>query len=275
MNSAEILKELERLTPKVPRAALQAAIRQKEKVIPGLLAALDRVNANADAISKDPEYVLHIHVVHLLAQFREPSALKPFLRLFSRLSDLAEYEPEYFTDVSGSRILASVSHGNAESLLETVAGENNNQIVRRSALEAISLLAIWRQTPKAKVIGCYRELFRSRLARPGDPRIWTGVVSAADDLKARELLPEIRSAYQAGLVDTDELSLEYVEKSLTRHGDALRRHFAEKNPPITSAIDEFKAWLRYREEEENEREEELRLSASLTSLNPQAKPENN
>ncbi|HKS38116.1 MAG TPA: DUF1186 domain-containing protein [Verrucomicrobiae bacterium] len=268
MKPADILKKLERLPRQAPRAALDAAIRQKAALVPKLLAALDHVTVNAGTLLRDPQYVLHIHALLLLAQLRERDALKPMLPLFSLLGDMDSYESEYFIDIPGLRILASVSQGNIGLLLETAAGENNNPFLRCTAIEAMALLAIWGRAPRAQVIGRHRELLRSRLARPGDPLIWAGVVSSAFDLKARGLLPEIRAAFKAGLVNTDAVSLDFVEKGMTTEGDALRRRYVEMHPPITSAIEEFKAWQRYREREEKEKQDEEALLSDARRLFP-------
>ena len=62
MNSGAILRQLERLTPGAPRAALEAAMKQKGALIPELLALLDQVTGNMATVVEDLGFVLHIPV---------------------------------------------------------------------------------------------------------------------------------------------------------------------------------------------------------------------
>ncbi len=248
MNSAAILKQLERLTPVAPRAALEAAMKQKETLIPELLAVLDRVTGNMATVVEDPGFVLHIHALHLLAQFRVRTALQPALRFFARLSDAADAADDevlYVLDERGARILASLSHGEMEPLLQVAENEDLNYYLRSISLDAIALMATWGETPREKAIDCYREMFHCRLARPGNSQVWFALVAAAYDLNGQELLPEIRAAFQAGLVKEYDIGLEYVQKGFATRGEALTRELAREKPPITNAIDEFEGWLRF------------------------------
>jgi len=249
MNSAAILKQLERLTHSAPRAALEAAIKQKKTLIPELLAVLDRVTKKIATVIEDHGFVLHSHALYLLAQFRERTALQPALRFFALLSeeaDPADDEAVHVFEQWGPRILASLSHGEIEPLLQVAEDEDLTYSLRSIALDAIALMAAWGETPREKAIACYREMFHSRLARPGNSLVWFALVAAAYDLNGQELLPEIRAAFQAGLVKEYDIRMEYVEKGFAKHGEALTRELAREKPPITSAIDEFEGWLRFR-----------------------------
>ncbi|MEK7675804.1 MAG: DUF1186 domain-containing protein [Verrucomicrobiota bacterium] len=83
MTAAEILRQLEPLGPKPPRKALRAAVAQKDAIIPELIAALDRVTAQAGELLKIDGYMLPIYALCLLAEFRDPRAFEPIRRFFS------------------------------------------------------------------------------------------------------------------------------------------------------------------------------------------------
>ncbi len=278
MNSAAILQQLERLTPGAPRAALEAAMKQKETLTPELMAVLARVTGNMATVVEDPGFVLHLHALFLLAQFRERTALQPALRFFARLSDAADVaddEVVYVLDESGARILASLSHGEMEPLLQVAEDEDLNDYLRSISLDAIALMAAWGQMTREKAIAGYREMFHSRLARPGNSLVWFSLVSAALDINAQELLPEIREAFQAGLVEEVDITLDFVKDGFAERGAALTRELAREKPPISNAIDEFEGWLRFRRRIRNYNIPVLLDSTVKLSFEPGQNPPNN
>jgi hypothetical protein len=67
MTIPEILKDLELYTGRFPRAALVAAIAQREAIIPELLKALEAVAQDPAAFAKKRDYMLHLFAFFLLA----------------------------------------------------------------------------------------------------------------------------------------------------------------------------------------------------------------
>ena len=74
MTISEILKELEPCTERFPKAAMQAAIEQREAITPELLRVLENAAENPVKVVAQPDYMLHLFALYLLAQFREKRA---------------------------------------------------------------------------------------------------------------------------------------------------------------------------------------------------------
>ena len=77
MTIPAILEKLTPYTGRFPKAAVQAAIAQREAITPHLLQALEDV-ANAPAeFAGRKDYMLHTFATYLLAQFREKERPAP------------------------------------------------------------------------------------------------------------------------------------------------------------------------------------------------------
>jgi hypothetical protein len=244
-----ILQQLARLTPALPRKALQAAVEQREAIVPELLKALERAGSDAKAVAADPQDMLHVYASYLLAQFRETRAYAPLINLLSLPEELLADLIGDIVTADGSRILASVCGGDVAPLMKLAEDERVNQQVRGVAIETWAVLVAWGQKNKAEAVDYYRALFRSRLPKPGLPYVWAALVIACCSLNASELLPEIRQAYEEGLVGTDTISLKDVEEVFAQHGDDLVKRFLETHPPITDTVGEFSRWASFREKE--------------------------
>jgi hypothetical protein len=244
-----ILQQLARLTPALPRKALQAAVQQREEIVPELLKALERASSDANAVVADSQDMLHVYASYLLAQFREPRAYAPLVKLLSLPEELlADLLGDIVTS-DGSRILASVCDGDVAPLMKLAEDENINQQVRGEAIETLAVLVVWGEKTKQETVGYYRELFRGRLPKPGLPYVWAALVIACCSLNASELLPEIRQAYEEGLVGADTISLKNVEEAFALHGEELSKRFLERHPRITDTAREFTRWASFREKE--------------------------
>ena len=83
MTIPAILEKLTPYTGRFPKAAVQAAIAQRDAITPHLLQALEDV-ANAPAeFAGRKDYILHTFATYLLAQFREKRAYAPLVRILA------------------------------------------------------------------------------------------------------------------------------------------------------------------------------------------------
>ena len=83
MTISEILKELEPYTGHFPKAAMRAAIEQREAITPELLRVLENAAENPVKIAAQQGYLLHVFALYLLAQFREKRAYPLIVKMFS------------------------------------------------------------------------------------------------------------------------------------------------------------------------------------------------
>jgi hypothetical protein len=243
MTTSEILQQLERIGSRPPTEALHAAVEQKESMIPELISALNRVTEHPADYVADVNYTLYIYALYLLAQFREPRALEPFLKFFSLPGELA---PELTGDLlteNGAELLASVCAGNPEPLLRLAQDEAVNDLVRGQAVLGLVAQAAWGERSCEEAIETLRQLFVGGLSRPGRPHVWAELVAAVCYLNAAQLLPEVRQVFQQRLVDEEVVTYRHAEDLLCTSNDRMLQGFAERHPPITDTAAFVAQWI--------------------------------
>jgi hypothetical protein len=261
MSVPEILKQLDTLPNQADfapyAAALRAAVAHRDAITSELIAAIDRVSADADPYLEHSDRCLHLFAIYLLAQFRETGALDCFVRFFSLPGDQALDLTGDLVTESGAAVFASVCGGDPAPLLRLARDETVNEFVRGQAIDALLVQSTWGERPREAVIADLRGLFSS-LPKPGNDFVWAALVGAVDTFNAMELLPEVRQAFAEGLVDEAIIGLDDIDPSEPRrprsypHPSAEERFrwFRERNAPI-DAIKECSAWLCFQDENED------------------------
>ena len=207
MEVRQILAELEYHRGPFPRQALADAVDNREAVIPELLSALERSIKSFADITDQPDYMLHLYAMYLLAQFREPRAYPLIVQFFSIPGSAAiDVTGDIVTEDLG-RILASVSCGDDSLIKSLVENENVNEYVRDAALRALVTLVACGEKPRIEVIGYFYELFNGGIRREFS-HVWDGLVSASTDLYPEELYHDIEQCYREDLVEPFFTSLD-------------------------------------------------------------------
>jgi hypothetical protein len=236
MTIPEILKALELHTGAFPREAMQTAIRQREAITPELLRVVEAVAEEPAAYASRKDYMLHLFALFLLAQFREPRAYGPLVKMCRLPEKTAE---DLFGDIVTdglNRILASVYDGDPAPLHTLIENEAVYDFVRGAALNALVILAFAGRMPKEEVAGYFRSLFQGKLARTAS-FVWDELVCCVADLRAPELLEDARQACAEELVDPRVADFDGIERDSGRE--------PELNPSavlITDAIAEMEKW---------------------------------
>lgn len=235
-----------------------AAAEQRESIVPELIAAIDRVTDDPQAYQARRDSCLHDFALYLLAQFREPRALDAVVRFLLLPGDLSLDLTGDMVTEDGALILASVCGGDPTPLLRLALNETVNPFVREQAIRGLLVQEVWGERPREALLTDLRSLF-AQLARPGDSYIWAALVGAVCDLDLRELLPEVRQAYAAEIVDENIVgSLRDAEGELgaapPRHsgmstGEQRVLDFKERHVPV-NAVNGCSTWLCFRNEEE-------------------------
>jgi len=262
VTTKEILQQLQHLPDRADfapyEAALSAAAEQREAIVPELIAAIDRVTNDPHTYQAQCGSCLHFFAFYLLAQFREPQALDAFVRFLSLPGDLSlDLAGDTITE-DGATLLASVCGGNPTPLLRLALNEEVNPFVREQAALGLMVQEVWGERPREALLADLRSLF-AQLTRPGDPYVWAALVGAVCDLNLRELLPEVREAYAAKIVDENVVgSLRDAEGELgaapprflgMRTSEQRVLDFKESHVPI-DAVAGCSIWLCFRDEEE-------------------------
>jgi hypothetical protein len=244
MTIPEILKELEPYTGRFPMKAMQAAIEQREAIMPELLRVLEAVAEDPVKFVEREDYMLHDFALFLLAQFREKRAYAPIVKMFSAPGE-TPFDLFGDTVTEGlSQILASVYDGNPAPLRGLVESEQVNEFVRSAALDTFLVLEHTGQMPRAEVVEYFRSLFHGKLQRTHS-YAWDGLVCAVADLPASELLEEVRQAYADGLVDDTVADLAGIERDIASPKPRRR----DRQHLITDAIAEMEWWASFHPED--------------------------
>jgi Protein of unknown function (DUF1186)/SEC-C motif len=263
MTITEILKELEFYTGRFPKKAMRAAVEQREAVTPELLRVLESVAGDPEKFAERKDYMLHMFALFLLAQFRERRAYPLVTKIVSAPGE-TPFDLFGDTITEGlSRIFGSVYNGDPAPLQNLVENETANDYVRSAALDAFLVLKDSAQMPREEVVTYFRRLFGGKLAKKHS-HAWNGLVCAAADLPAPELLEDIRRAYDDGLVDPGFAELEGIERNLLRHGQEHRGDYTV----ITDAMAEMEWWASFHPEDSVPRKQvgpESRIPASSST----------
>ena len=210
MEIKEILSELEYNRGYFPYEAVQAAITQKEKIIPELLKILENVEKNIHQIKEQPNYMAHIYAMFLLAQFREKRAYPLIVDIFSHPGDTSGKIGGDFMCEDLARVLASVCHGDTTLIKQLIENRNADEYVRDAGLKALLVLVTNGEATREEVIDYYRSLFRGKLEKEHS-MVWNSLASCSSHLCAKELYEDIKKAYEDNLVDPFFIGLEDVD----------------------------------------------------------------
>jgi hypothetical protein len=243
----EILEELRELRGYFPIEAVEAAIERRDEMVPELLRILDDAADRPAELLARPAEMAPIYALYLLAQFREPAAYPRIVRLF-RLPDEAgvELTGELATDAL-DRMLATLNFGDLQPIYDLIEDPGVNDWVRGAGLEALEEMVVLGQLSREEAVGYLGELFGGKLERD-DSTVWSCLVSVATDLHATELAPQVRRAFDDGLVDRYMVTREEVEEELAEpRGVVLRRTRRRCKGPIDDVVKEMSWWACFHE----------------------------
>jgi hypothetical protein len=202
MPDAEVyatLQTLERFSGHYEREAVDAAIARREEITPHLIACLEKVAADPDAILGDEDYYLYIYAVMLLGHFRETRAHRAIVDVFS-LPDDAAYK--LFGDLTTEDlpiILFNTCGGNFDLIKSLIHNRQADDYVRGSAAQALAYAVAAGQLPRGEALTFFSTLFTGEEAAP-DSSFWDLIADCILDLQPQELMPLIEEADERGLV---------------------------------------------------------------------------
>ncbi len=215
------------------REALSAGENFRVELAAQCLAELERCVADPKATAAGDVSFL-MHSLYLLAQWREASAWPAFRKLFSLPGDIAyDLLGDVITE-GGSFLLAMVGGQHQDELRAMIEDEALDEYCRGACLEALTCLVAWGELPRAELVAYLRGLLTAKLRGvPANEHVLANVVSAACDLEAWELRPEIEAAYARGVVDEGFIDLEFFLDAQAGKAGQQWPAFCEDHPPVT------------------------------------------
>ena len=236
----EILADLSTEGGKQPLAALESADAHSGALVEPLLRAIERALADPTGLPEG-EGMLFSYATYLLAKWRETRAYPLIIRWLSLPGENAfEIGGDTVTQ-DGGRILASTFDGDFEPIKALILNRQANEYCRGQAVEAVALLAAWGEVPREIVEAYFIWLAREGLERDFN-HVWDNLASSAVDIEALQVFPELRRAYDDGLIERGFMTpstLDEVEAG--PRGKWIERHRASY-PPISDVAEATSWW---------------------------------
>lgn len=266
MEIQEILHNIERVTGRFARAAVEAAVLRREEMTPELLGVIEHTVTNAKEIDGEHDSMAHLYAMFLLAQFRESRAY-PLLMRFCLLDGELLYSlcGDFITESLG-RVLASVSDGELGGIQSIAENEQADEWVRGAALDGLLTLVAEGQTRRESMVHYFVRLFRTKLKRQPS-EVWNSLVAASCDIYPIELLDDIRQAYREGLVDLGNINMEDVKHDLALGKDRVLARLASDphHRMVRNTVKEMEWWACFR----RDRKDDVQAPQELSVANHQ------
>jgi Protein of unknown function (DUF1186)/SEC-C motif len=225
-----VLSSLAEDAPDRIQEALVSADAHREALIGPLLDALNRGIVDPVGASTLDASTFS-YALYLFAKWREPRAYPHVIRWLS----LPEEDPfEIAGDVvtmDGSRILAAVCDGNLEPIKTLILNRHADQYGRSAGVTALALLAAWAEVPRSQVVDCFLWLAREGLEREPSA-VWDSLAADSADIEALEVFPELRRAYDDGLIDPRSVGRSELDEVEAMPRGEMARRTRERRPPI-------------------------------------------
>ena len=221
-------EQIEYFSQPFPEAAIAFADAHREEVTPFLVEAVARLADHPDE-GANPDYVLHLYAMHLLATWRETAAYAPLVRLGHHTEDVLEQLLGDTVTESYGRCLASVCDGDLAPLKGLVEDQAAAHWARHAALDAIMVRVFEGDASRDELIAYLLPLGEAEAARLRQPGADTNVfemidsvIAVATDIGAVELLEPIRGWFAEELPDSTMADLPWTERHISRPYETCR-----------------------------------------------------
>lgn len=254
MSPQEVLFELGKDRNTHPLEALESANAHRAVLIQPLLQVLERCVGDPDRASEEDAQVF-CYALYLMAKWRETRAY-PLVVQWLSLTEVAStsLSGDVLTQ-DGARILAAVSDRDLEPIKRLVLNREADEFSRGVAVAALALLMVWAEVPRDDIVDYFAWLVREGLER--EPSyVWSALATESADIEALAVFPELRRAYDDGLIDPQNIGrseLDDVETS--PRGDFLER-LQDRCPPIDDVAAATWWWARFGRSSSSARAEE-------------------
>lgn len=226
----QILAELSVVNSTQPLEALQSADAHRDVLVGPLLQAIERGLANPAGLPEG-EGMLFSYATYLLAKWREARAYPLIVRWLSLPGEGAFEIGGDTVTTAGMVLLASVCDGDLEPIKRLALSREANEYCRGQALEALGLLASWGEVPRKVIEDYFVWLAREGLEREFS-QVWNSLCNSCLDTEALSVFPELRRAYDEGLIDPGFVSLKNLDEVESGPRGKWIKHQRKWHPPI-------------------------------------------
>jgi len=242
MEIAHILEELAYDMGELPREAIEAAVIQRQAIIPYLLNILEDAIEKIDDIVQDDCYQGHLYALYLLAQFREKQAFPLILKLFSFPGDTPTLVAGDVLTEDLCRILASVCDSDIAPIQALIEDPTKNEYVRAACISSLVTLVGCGLRTRKEILRYFRSLIEEKLEKKPS-FVWDTLISCLCDLYPEEFYELIQSSFAQGLIDPTFISLEDVSTVLTQRKETHLFRLFSRAELIDDTVSEMEKWL--------------------------------
>jgi len=266
MDVQPILAQLERNEGHFPKAAIREAIEHRSEIIPLLLDVLVAVARDPQSFAGDLKRMSHIYAMYLLAQFRETRAYPLLVQIFSAPGETPlDLAGDVVTEDLGS-ILASVSDGDMSGMTSLAENDGANEYVRSAALKGLVTLVACGKRSRDEVMAYFRGLLRTLDRIPSN--VWNSLASHCADLYPGEVMEDLRSAFEEGLIESLYIGWEDIENALRAGKNAAMVRLKQRYLLIEDVEKEIGWWACFEENKRKWDSAKIRFPAPAPNLRP-------
>ena len=182
--------------------------------------------------------------MYLLAKWREPGAYPYVVRWLSLAGEAPFDIAGDIVTQDGGRILAAVCDGDLEPIKALVVDRSANEYGRAAGVTALALLAAWAEVPRESIVAIFLWLAREGLERERS-RAWDSLANSCADIEAVALFPELRRAYDGGLIDPSSIGPDELDAVEAAPRGSVLEETLDRQPPIDDVVDATSWWRRF------------------------------
>jgi Protein of unknown function (DUF1186)/SEC-C motif len=212
MDAGAILHELTHAEG-LPREALKAASAQRVEMLPLFLDEIETYLALEPSARAKPTPLFFIF--HLLGEWREKAAYRPFARLL-RLPG-HEIDAIFGDGITSTshRVMAALFDGDPQPLYDIILDPKAEEFIRAGMCEALAIVTIRGELDRAEAGRFLRDAF-IEMRPQAECYVWVGWQSAIAMLGMSDLKLLVMKAFERGFIDGHVLGFDHFEEDLRR-----------------------------------------------------------
>jgi hypothetical protein len=255
MEASEIVCQFEQMTGRFAREAVEAAVANREEVVPELLRILDEIVGRAERLDDEGDGMAHLYAMFLLAQFREVRAYPLVVRLASLPGEMLDSLCGDFVTENLGQILASICGGDLHGIQSVIENEDADEWARGAALSGLVTLVAAGQKSREEILSYFASLFRGKLVRRCS-HVWDSLIADTADLYPLELIDDIELAYQDDLVDPGYVGLDEIKGDVALGKDRVLARLADDphHTLVEDTVQEMQWWDCFRDDRQTRME---------------------
>lgn len=171
-------------------------LRDKRKVVgPAVVDLVTRLGHQSMREMDQCEVSALVPALYLLAEWREPFAYRPTIRLYSRATPIVEHLlGDHMTENDGFRVVAIMFDGDLKPLYAAIYNPRADEYVRGTLMNALVLISLAHPERRSDVEAFFRRFRKVCPEAPTDVMVtW---VDAIAELGLKDMTDSIRDAIQ-------------------------------------------------------------------------------